>query len=35
MIGNVENDDYDDMANPFNINFELDDTNVELDEEED
>jgi hypothetical protein len=33
MIGNDNIDDDVDMANPFNINFEPDDTNVELDEE--
>ena len=33
MIGNVEIDDDDDMADPLNINSELDDTNFELDEE--
>jgi hypothetical protein len=35
MIGNDDIDDDVDMANPFNINSELDDTDVELDEEED
>jgi hypothetical protein len=34
MIGNDDIDDDVDMANPFNINSELDDTDVELDEEE-
>ena len=34
MIGNDDIDDDDDMANPFNIDYELDDTNDELDEEE-
>jgi len=33
MIGNDIDDDVD-MANPFNINSEPDDTDVELDEEE-
>jgi hypothetical protein len=35
MIGNENIDDDVDMANPFNINSEPDDTDVELDEEED
>jgi hypothetical protein len=36
MIGNDDiDDDAHDMANPYNINFEADDTDVELDEEED
>jgi len=35
MIGNDDIDDDVNMANPFNINYELDDTDVELDEEED
>jgi hypothetical protein len=34
IIKNDIDDDVD-MANPFNIDSELDDTNVELDEEED
>jgi hypothetical protein len=35
MIVSDDIDDDADMANPFNINFEPDDTYVELDEEED
>jgi hypothetical protein len=34
MIKNHIDDDVD-LANPFNIDYEPDDTNVELDEEED
>jgi hypothetical protein len=34
MIGNDEIYDDVDMANPFNINYEMDNTDVELDEEE-
>jgi hypothetical protein len=33
MIGNDNIDDVD-MANPYNINSEVDDTDVEFDEEE-
>jgi hypothetical protein len=32
MIGNDDIDDDVDMDNPYNINFEADDTDVELDE---
>jgi hypothetical protein len=34
MIVNDDIDDDVDMANPYNINYEIDDMDIELDEEE-